>query len=835
MSSEQNEIQTSQPENGMYFTPLEEVTISGLPQDAVLRVLDGTGDVYVEKDVKGDAVFKVGGALGRHTVIVESAEDIMILDGFKVNCETRFDDGDDWFSHLLNILFYTVSSTNYRRGTVVRLNGKNYTYMSSWIYDHMHGMLGLQYYQDGIKDMVDLFAEGQREDGMIHDNFKHEYSHNSNWSLRFDYGNFVKVPENPDSSQIFVRIPLENSCEYYFIEMLYRAWKATGDTKWMQDKLDKCLKAVEYATSNPYRWSEELQLMKKGYSIDMWDFQSDYDKALVGGDSMKVTLEDTHFNIFYGDSARMAFSCRCLAEMLDHVGRSDESAKMRELADGLKERVDKVSWRGTHYQHMVPLEPDALERDFGDVDTTKQVTLHNAYLLNRGVTHQQAVAIIKTYQRIHQEMPESSPGEFYTCYPPFEKGFSAPKWNYMNGGVTTIAAGALAHGAFEHGFEDYGVDILKRMRDFAAERGNQFPGCYKGAIEPAPERSFTTLDMRGIVNADFHGDRGKTALGWTDEGDNDLRNMPVGKQVFEEIPFDVINPEENDWKACLGISRLDKFAQKAELPVGQKAQSIYLLHTKGGGNYVGMMRVVFADGTEELHHIADHALNGDGPAIGNWWGPSVNEPRVGIPHLKVAWRGENPVCNNVGVYAYGYNNPHPDKEIEKICFDLPNDNSVSRWMILGVTLSDAEVYFEPTIESTIPAQWGAGDMYHAFVEGLAGIQDHGVAFSKARIVPRWEAAGKDEVHATFRYASSEGYVSYHYKKDEVNGKKEYMLEFTGAAKDTLVEMLLPSGVDTCNVTLDGQNVNAEIRKVEASRYAMIPVEGSGVHKVVMTV
>ena len=505
---------------------------------------------------------------------------------------------------------------------------------------------------------------------------------------------------------------------------------------------------------------------------------------------------------------------------------------MRDFADGLKKRLDEVSWRGTHYQHMVPLQAAPIERDFG-VDTTQQVSLHNAYLLNRGVTHEQACAIIKTYQRIRDDMPETSPGEFYLIYPPFERGWRWPKWNNMNGGVTTIVAGELARGALEHGFEDYGVDILKRMHSLAAKTGNRFPGCYKGAIVQAPERSFTKLDMRKLVNADFVGDRDDDGLGWTDEGENDLRNMPTGRQVFHDVPFDVIDPADNHRRACLGISRDEGFLGEAEMPVGQKAASVYLLHTKGGANLAGLLTLVYADGTQVVHYIADQRISGDGPAIGGWWFPSARDPIHGIPHLKVAWSGTNPVCNCVGVYAYGLDNPHPEKVIKSIRFNVPPGDAQCRWMILAATVSDAPVYFEPCIESGIPAQWGAGDMYYGLVEGLVGIQNQGVAFDKVRLVPRWEAAGKDEVHATFRYASSDGYVSYHYKRTEGQDRVEYSLTFTDSANETLVELLLPEDADIYSVKLNGQKQSVQSRTIESSRYAMIRVRGVAVHTILL--
>src|SRR5208282_3846512 len=95
----------------------------------------------------------------------------------------------------------------------------------------------------------------------------------------------------------------------------------------------------------------------------------------------------------------------------------------------------------------------------------------NAYSINRGISHEKCVAILKTYQRIRREMPPGSPGEFYGIYPPFFKDFASNQpglvWEYVNGGVLSCVAGELARGAFEHGFEEYGADILRRQKAIA--------------------------------------------------------------------------------------------------------------------------------------------------------------------------------------------------------------------------------------------------------------------------------------------------------------------------------------------------------------------------------
>ncbi len=829
-------VRVRRPAAGKRVEPMETVEIDLskglLGAGTTVHVLDGAGRPYVECPAAAAVTFQAGGALGRHSVLVQQGDRLLGTAHFQVDCATKLEDGGDWFSHFLQTLRYSITNSGYLKGRLTRYNGKLYTYYSRWIYDHVYAALGQQYYEEEIKDAIDLFADGQREDGMVYDNYKHDYSHCSSWQQRFDYGDFVKVPEDPHSSCIWVRIPLENSNEYHFIEGLYRAWKATGDTVWMKDKLDACLKAVQYSTTDPYRWSEKYQMLKKGYSIDMWDFQSRFDAARVGGDVMKVTLEDTHFNIFYGDNVRMAQSCHYLGEMLEYVGRDEEAQRMHRLGDDLKRRIDELSWTGTHYQHMVPIEPGAMERDFG-VDTAQQVTMHNAWVLNRGATQEQCRAIIRTYQRIREEMPGSSPGEWYTCYPPFERGWNAPKWHYMNGGVSPIGAGELARGALEHGFERYGVDVLRRVYELAGRRGYMLHGCYKGAIPDPPPRRFSTVPLDENANTDLRGDVEGDVPGWTGEDENDLRNMPTGRQTFHDIPFDVLDPAENDRRACVGISRRPEYAESVEIPLGQKAASIYLLHTKAGGNLVGHARLIYADGTEHLHYIADRSINGDGPAIGGWWYPDAPERRKGIPHLKVAWRGRNPVAINVGVYVYGYANPHPEKVIEKIRFETPEGGGNSIWLILGVTLSDAEVFFTPSILSGIPRQWAAGEVMYGLFEGLIGVQDAGVAFDRARIVPRWEAAGKDRVDAVVKYAASGGYVAYRYRKDENDGRTAYTLTFTGNAAESVVELLLPEGEEVSEALLDGQQVEPGIETIEASRYAVLPVEGIGVHTVTL--
>jgi hypothetical protein len=76
-----------------------------------------------------------------------------------------------------------------------------------------------------------------------------------------------------------------NDLEHMFIRGIWQTWRSTGDDEWMKSRLDNALKALDYATSSPYMWSEKLGLVRRPFCIDMWDFQSEFDAALVGGRS----------------------------------------------------------------------------------------------------------------------------------------------------------------------------------------------------------------------------------------------------------------------------------------------------------------------------------------------------------------------------------------------------------------------------------------------------------------------------------------------------------------------------------------------------------------------
>jgi hypothetical protein len=786
-------------------------------------VLDGTNREYFRTGITAPLSITIGGALG-YQLILFLNDNGQLLDfaTIRVDCQTTVEDSSGTYKKLFDNLYHSMTVEWEREASVVRYNGKHYHCLVDWLRDHVHTLKGMKYFYPELTSGIDLYADSQREDGMIWDNYNRRPEDGSYWEQRFDYADFIRVVDNGENE--FHRIPVECDVEYLFIEGIYNTWKATGDDGWMEKMLDKALKAVEYSTTSPYRWSEKYRLLKRGYTIDTWDFQNDEDAAISAGinnypDAMVIRLPYTRFGVMFGDNTGMHASCLFLAEMLNYAGRSDEADRMKRLAEEILTRLDALAWNGSFYRHHVP-EDENLKRDLG-VDESRQVSLSNAYSLNRHIAHEKGVSIIKTYQGIKAEMPASSPGEWYTIYPPFNKGYGEhnAKWTYMNGGVTSIVAGELAHGAFHHGFETYGADILQRILSLSEKTKGHLHCTYRGEMPALPERTFTPLTLRNIANADFCGITDKGIAGWTGEGENDLHEFPVGRQVFLTIPFDIVDPAQNQRRACLGLSSAVFYAKEATLAVHQKAKSIYFLHTTGQNYYAGNVSLNYADGTSFIDHM--------GPGkISNWWYPADSQDRKQMPVMRVAWRGKNKFSRNVGVCLYGLNNPHPEKEIISLHFQSSGDKN--KWMVLGITLSDYEVFFMPDFISTgIPDNWGAAAVVYALVEGLCGIKDEGTAFSVVSLTPRWSAAGESNARAMIKYPASGGYVCYHYQQSG----REIQLVFTGSMKETKLQVLLPSSAKPTSVFINDNNVSFQLMQKEESTYLVVPGIYSVINKV----
>lgn len=794
-------------EDSHVYKPLEKINLK-FASPCNISVFDGSGRSYATASNSRSFSFMVSGTLGFQVIVITNKKGVELSrTSFKVSAKTSLSDGSDTYGKLFRQLYWTMigseeGSDMGRGGEAFPFYVENEFYFTfvPWLRDHVHTLKGMKYFYPNVKSAIDLFAKYQRADGMVWDNFSKRKKEPSMWDKRFSYGGFIQPIDNYKFE--FKRIPVEADMEFIFLEGIYVTWQATGDTQWMIGKLDNALRAVKYCTSDPYRWSTKYQLIKRGFTIDTWDFQCEEDAEVVGGDQMRIDKDKTRFGIMYGDNTGFIHACQKLAIMLEVANRKEDANRIIKLATDMQQRLDSLAWNGKFYTHHVPEDP-TVKRDLG-VDLRESFSLSNAYSLNRNIGHEKCVSIINKYQELYKSKPANGLGEWYGIYPPFTKGFGEnSEWTYVNGGVLSLVAGELAHGAFENGAEDYAVDILNRISGLASKYNDFLHGSFKGRIPEKPNMVFEPISLDKYNNVSFSGEISGTATPWTKEGNNDLHEMVVGQQTFLEIPFKITDPKINNNKACIGIGTQEGYLASVIMSVNKKAGAIYLLHTKAGPSSAGFVKIVYKDLSTHTDEINEQKIDG-------WWMPANK------PEFKVAWKGTNYKAPFVGVGIYGLNNPFPEKEIKEIVFEN-GKSSDTKWFILGVTLSDSKVYFKTDEKSHgIPDRWGAAAVMYALAEGLVGITDTGNSFSHVRISPRWTATKEKIVNTLFKYESSEGYVAYHYESAE----NENLLSFQVAtnAKERNYEILLPDNKNVTALMVNGKALIWKNKQILQSKY-----------------
>lgn len=801
--------------------PLDDVDVT-TDAEMPIRVYDGEGRPYAAG--RGPRMsLTVSGALGTHVACVydEMGRETDRA-SFKVDCRTEIDDDCGPFKRLLYMLECTLERV-YARPNNRALDGERVYHLHVITSrDTIHAIKGAKYFIGHVRDVIDLFGDHQREDGMIWD-FCIPVPPDTLYHFEWRWGpEFSKRINN--GTQIFARQPCMNDVEHMFIGGIHLVWKATGDDEWMASKLDAGLRAMDFTRNSPLVWSEKFQLMKRPYCLDLWDFQSEFDAALVGGDEMDAKVGVTKFGVFHGDNTGMADSCRKLAEMLDYVGRHEDAKRARGFSEHLLERLDELAWNGEFYTHHVSEEPE-FERDFG-VDESTQVSLSNAYAVNRGIGHEKVKAIIETYQRIRREMPDGCPAEWFQMYPPFPRGWHIPEWIYTNGACTILVAGELAHGCFEHGYEKYGADILKRTVELFSPHGDEFIGGLWGKRPDEPERSFETVDLRAACNADLVCEDGQDHPGWNDESGNDMRRLPTGRQEFERIPFEVLEARENGGRACLRLARdRENWAEAASIPVEREARTLYFLHAcSGTGKVVGELGLVYADGSRhDLYVMRDeHVMT--------FWNPSQSPQKEErrIPDMVLGWVGANESIGKVALTAWGLENPHPEKRIDHVELRAPHTGA--SWYVVAMTACDAAPWFEPgPFGGGAPPNWSAGALMYALVEGMVGANDDATNLSALRLTPRWAAAGVDRVKACARLHEAGGYVRYSYEREGGT----LTLHVAGSSDRRRLELLLPEGAKPVSLAVDGQATEYRLKRVEESAYVCAELPGLAACRVVV--
>ncbi|HEX2395515.1 MAG TPA: hypothetical protein VHI78_09215, partial [Bacteroidales bacterium] len=676
MAQQTGMMEVLKPAKGI--RPFDRIGIS-CAAEGILVVRDSKGREYFRDKAGCKVPVIVAGSLGQHSVILLDKKGKTLASGsFNVTAETNINDGGqigDMFSLFYNgMLVYDPDGVE-----EIKWNGNTYRYFVHWVLDNNNTMRGMQYFSPYSRDLVDLLRENQQPNGMIWSFVNHGDGDSHYYNTAYSPINYFKK----DEDAWFVRQPAENHVEYNFVNMMYQHWKASGDQEWMKKNLECAARALDYCVTDTVRWSKRFKLLKRPYCIDSWDFQVDDEYTPIApiSPTMLVVPGKTKYGIFFGDNTGYYEACNQLAEMFAHAGNEEKARVYSDRGKEILERLIKLSWNGRYFTHFTDEDP-SVKRNLG-VDEKSQIAQGNMYSVNRGLSHEMNVSIINTYLELKQHLPVGSPGEWYAIYPPFEKGFGQhnSKWQYMNGGVAPHAAGELARGAYENGFEDYASGILSRLHKLGRENGNRVWFALTGSIPPPPPPAdFKPLDISDQANMDLWDKGAEGVFPWmnTTRPGNDMRGLPVGENEFKNIRFSVIDPEKNGRRAAIGVSTLYGFPDKVEVPVNDTAAAIYLLHSSSDNipaNIAGAVTFRYSDGSFASQYIAK------GKDVTNWWFSSLENEHAGV-----AWWGPNLCSTKVGVCWAAIENPYPGKLISSLIFHASLEGGI--YAVIGITLAD---------------------------------------------------------------------------------------------------------------------------------------------------
>lgn len=789
--------------------PLEQLALTNI-QANTIKIFDGNGKEYAAVSVKNITTFTVAGALGKHTIRLYNTQN-KLTDSITFDVDARTDIDDGGYYKKMFRLFYNGMFADRKEGTFpITWNGDTSHVFVPWVLDNFHTMKGLKYFLPNGKELVDIMRQAQRDDGMIYSFI--QYMSNADYFLTRDkFSGYTKKI----GDKIFVRQPTENHPEYIYVNTIYASWKSDGDQEWMKKNLISAQRALDYTINDPARWSKRFQLLKRVYTIDSWDFavEDEYTPDIGITNSMIIDPVKSKFGVFFGDNTGYIAACYQLVEMLENSGDTITATKYKTRGDEVKERLNKLAWNGNFFTHFID-EDSTVHRKLG-VDEKSQIAQSNAYSINRDISGAQSKAIIETYLNLKNNLPVGSPGEWYAIYPPFQKGFGEHNeiWQYMNGGVGGHVAGELAKGAYENGYEKYATDILNRLFELGKKYDNKIWFAYTGSIpSPPPPPVYKPVELSAYANMDLSNKMNKSSLGWMNSkrpGD-DLHNFPAGKQTFNGISFNVIDPSQNNRKAVVAVSNQKGFPSSVEVPINDSAKCIYLLHTASkpaSENVVGLVKFLYDDGSIVPQYIEM------GKHLAYWWFSELSTDYSGI-----AWYGKNDVSEGIGVSWCAINNPHPEKKISKIILQAAEGDGI--YTVLGITLADKQHYVPVKATSFGgPDDWAAATAMAAMVEGLAGVKNtKGTeAFEQPMIAPKWITTKADTILTTIRFAASQGYVAYKYVHSKI--KKSITITAATGGEKISFHVLLPQGAKLKSVTEGNENIAYKKSVVEQSTYA----------------
>jgi hypothetical protein len=179
--------------------------------------------------------------------------------------------------------------------------------------------------------------------------------------------------------------------------------------------------------------------------------------------------------------------------------------------------------------------------------------------------------------------------------------------------------------------------------------------------------------LRDEVSGDGRG-------GWTDQGPNDLRNLPAGERRFEGVPFSIGTGTLAAVALASPRVKIPGAPLHVSIPVGRKARALYFLHTVAWADQGTLFRyeIQAGDRTFTLPMRSGRELM-------DWWAPVLWQEAETLERhgAFAAWQGANGAVGQVTVFATRWENPTPDLPITTIEFAAEGGNAAP--CLLAVT------------------------------------------------------------------------------------------------------------------------------------------------------
>jgi hypothetical protein len=406
---------------------------------------------------------------------------LLLLQAGKATSQTSFGKNTGEYGEFFSALTEMLTKKDTQPSTI-EVQGKKYKLLVTWVRDHVHVMKAMKYFTPDVTTGTQLFLEQQTPEGFF---FDYIYPIESDVINRLNFFDrrFTKLLVR-DKRQMH-RLPVEADVEYLVVEGVYAIWQATGDTVFVRRWLPALEKAMAYVKSDTMRWSKEYQLVKRGYTIDTWDFQylpftrDEYRRKYGDPSQAIMDVKDTTFmGIMHGDNSGMYAACRQLAAMYKGLGKEQMSNIWNKEAELYQARANTYLWNGKHYKHFMPV---GQKPPYIKFDIENQLSLSNPYDINRGLPDEKmSQSIIQSYLDLKEKTKDQSIAEWYSLYPDVKPDWAGVEaGTYVNGGVLIVTAGELAKAAFQHGYEEYGADILRRLYAISKKSDNFLYACYR--------------------------------------------------------------------------------------------------------------------------------------------------------------------------------------------------------------------------------------------------------------------------------------------------------------------------------------------------------------------